>query len=95
MRRFSTKEYESALLSKGFLLERQRKDKIYYLYAEGKKQPIFTKISHGSSETMGPKLCSMCKKQLRLNSNQEFDDFVECPLTGDSYVLLLREKGHI
>lgn len=95
MKRYSTKEYESALCAKGFLLERQSKHRIYCFYAEGKKQPIFTKISHGPSESMGPELLNCCKKQLRLNSNQELADFIGCPLGYESYVQLLKKNKHI
>lgn len=95
MKRYSTREYESALCAKGFSLARQSKDKIYYFYAEGKKQPIHTKISHGPSAAMGPKLLNYCKKQLGLNSNQELADFIGCPLGYESYVQLLKKNKHI
>lgn len=95
MRVFSSREYKSALEEKGFRLERVTRHSIYYLWVEGIKTHIYTMVSHGSSEDIKGNLLSKYKRQLLLNSTQELVNFVECPLTYEGYVDLLKRKGEI
>lgn len=93
MKVFSSKEYESALQQKGFRLERERRHRIYCLWVKGKKTRIFTMVSHGSSEDIRGTLLGKFKRQLFLNSSKELVDFVECFLTHERYIDLLKNKG--
>ncbi len=84
------RDIEKALLSKGF----QRVDsdhKYYFLYVNGKKTSVRTKISHGTDE-YGDRLLGFMKDQLHLGK-RELEEFFECSLSGDKYKELLIGKG--
>lgn len=86
------KDVATGLVNKGFRL-RQNDHAFYHLYVDGKKTIISTKISHGEKE-IGDKLLGLMARQVRLPRSL-FDDLVECPLTFDQYVALLRKSGVI
>lgn len=80
------------LLRKGFR-QRNGGDKYYHLFVDGLKTPVFTFVSHGEKEIHDGLLGQMAK-QTRL-VKREFLELVDCPLTEEQYVQLLRERGHI
>jgi len=81
------RDVQKALKAKGFQ-ESTKRDHIYYfLFHNGKKTNIFTKVSHSSSE-IDDRNCSSMARQIRL-SNPQFRDFVDCALTYDIYVKTL------
>lgn len=82
----------AALRKKGFV-PRENDHTFYHLFVNGKKTIISTKISHGEKE-IRDKLLGMMARQLRL-SRRDFLNLVDCPLTFDEYVKLLRDSGHI
>jgi|CXWK01.1.fsa_nt_gi hypothetical protein len=87
-----TRDIEGSLGKKGF----KKKDThhtFFHLWVDDKKTTIHTKISHGSKEVSDPLLGQMAK-QVRLNRSQ-FCDLVDCSLTHDGYLEILREGGHI
>jgi hypothetical protein len=88
----SAREISSALERKGFE-RRESKDAYFHLWVDGKKTPIYTKMSQGEREIHDGLLGAMAR-QLRLRKAQ-FDDLVECPLSKEDYVGILREEGHI
>jgi hypothetical protein len=55
---------------------------------DGKKTPIYTKISHGERE-IRDKLLGVMARQLRLTRLQ-FLELIDCKLTEPEYVQLLR-----
>ncbi|MBY6273821.1 MAG: type II toxin-antitoxin system HicA family toxin [Caldibacillus debilis] len=84
-----TKDIEAALLKKGF--QRVVSHHIYYfLYVDGKKTSIRTKISHGIKE-YDKSLLSQMAKQLKL-PNEMFVNFIKCPLSYEDYLKYLRDK---
>ena len=85
-----TRELHNALLSKGF--EQVNTDhEMYYLSVEGQRTSVRTKISHGANEYGDPLLGQMAR-QMKLARN-EFEDFIDCPLTKTGYKDLLIERG--
>lgn len=84
-------DIEAALQKKGFLKE--NKDHHYYtFYSENKKTAIFTKISYGSEyKTYGQTLLSKMSKQLKL-SNKELLDLIDCDISGERYLEILKNK---
>lgn len=83
-----------ALLSKGFR-EKSTSHAYYYLYVDGRKTSVFTYLSHGSgykdySDSLVREVCH----QLGL-VKKEFLQLVECPLTYEQYVVILRQRGRI
>jgi hypothetical protein len=89
---FKAREVKSALTSKGFK-EENRDHHYYFFYYLGKKSPINTKISFGETD-IDPRLSSMMARQVKLTS-PNFKNFVDCKLTGENYLELLIEAGHI
>ncbi len=87
-----TKDLIRALTSKGFEMV-QTHHKMFWLYYGGKKTSIRTRISHSASEYSANRL-RMMAKQLYL-SRDEFDDYMDCPLSEGDYVDLLIAKGHL
>ncbi|MFA5863286.1 MAG: type II toxin-antitoxin system HicA family toxin [Phycisphaerae bacterium] len=86
------KKISKALLHKGFQ-ERNSKDIFYHLYVEGKKTTIFTKISHGEKEIHDGLMGAM-SRELKLKKSQ-FLDLINCPLSLDDYLTLLKASNYI
>lgn len=87
-----TRDIDGSLRKKGF--KREDKHHIFYqLWVDEKKTTIYTKVSHGSSEVHDSLLGQMAR-QLRLDRNQ-FCELVDCSLTHEDYLAILRTAGHI
>ncbi len=88
-----TRKIESALARKGFHLKSGRSKHLKYtLYYDGKKTGVFTFISHGLSE-YNDNLLNVMRKQLYLESPQELDDLIECPMSEEELKSLLVARG--
>ena len=86
---------ESNLPKKGFV-EDNKSHKYYYHEYKGKRTGIYTFTSHGSSyKTYGDSLIRSMKKQLKLDSSKQAVDLFQCPLSGEEYNIILRNKGFI
>ena len=92
---YSCRACRAALEKKGFVLERRTRDDLYYLYYAGKKTSVFTKVSQGRGEDLRDRILGKIRMQLRLETNNQLRDFVECPMTGDDYAAYLIEKDVI
>jgi len=83
-----------ALCSKGFI-EKNNDHYFYKLVYNGKVTSIFTKLSKGSNyKTIQKKLLSLISKQLKL-TNQELLDFIDCDISGENYLNLLRQRKYL
>ena len=81
------------LQQKGFTLDDKRDHKYFFLYnTEGKKTVVNTKISHGSGNEIDDGLLRLMMKQIRLSKN-EFDRYMDCTLSKEMYLDILREKN--
>lgn len=90
---FRARDVATALTSKGFVA--YDNDHTYYHFKyEGKDVGVFTKISHGEREIRAP-LARKMRQQMKLESNADFQRFVECPLTQTDYEAILRKQGKI
>lgn len=89
---FSGKAVEKALLKKGFVKE-DRDHKYFVFLYEGKKTKVKTKTSHNDQD-IGSSLISQMAKQLRLDK-REFCDLINCPLTKEKYIAILKNKKEI
>jgi len=89
---------KSALESKGFEMDTcgHNRDHDFFLhYVNNKKTGIRTFLSRGVKyKEYSDDLLSQVAKQLRLK-RKELDEFIECPLTQEGYVTLLKERGEI
>lgn len=84
---------ESNLPSKGFVKENTHHKYFYHEY-QGKRTGIYTYTSHGSKyNTYGVVLLKRMKKELRLDVIGQVIDLFKCPITGDKYNQILKEKG--
>ncbi len=90
-----TRKIISSLTKKGFSARKGKSKHIKYtLYVNGKKTSVFTWISHGLDE-YDDQLLNAMKKELHLESSQEFDDLIDCPMSEDILISLLVKKGAI
>jgi hypothetical protein len=91
MSAYSVRQVVQSLHRKGFVEERG--DHQYLrLVVDGKATPVMTFVSRGKGFDVGGGLLAMMARQLRL-TGAEFRWLVECPLTHDAYVRLLRDRG--
>ena len=84
------------LKEKGFVEVSKKKDHdFYYLYVEGKKRSIFTKLSRGSGfRDYSDGLVRDVYRQIGL-SKEDFLRYLDCSLTLDRYIQMLREQNRL
>ena len=87
-----TKDISSQLKKKGFVAK-QGDHTFFYLYYRNKKTSVYTKLSHSIKE-YSDNLLSQMAKQLSL-TNSELKNLIECPLTYDNLIEILKEKNKI
>ncbi len=87
------RKFESSLCKKGFV--KDGGDHIFFRHmVDGKYSSVYTKVSHTKKlKDISRDLLTLIRKQLRLDTNQEVSDLVECPLSEEGYNEILREKG--
>lgn len=86
---------ESNLPKKGFI-EEDATHKYYYHEYKGKRTGAYTYTSRGSNyKTYGDSLIKLMKKYLKLDSSKQVLDLCQCPLSGDEYNTILKNKGLI
>lgn len=86
---------EQSLRKKGFVMDNTKDHRYFHLEVNGKRPGISTKTSHGSKKTLGNSLQSEIKRQLRLDNNNQLRELVDCPLSHDDYIDILRKKGWV
>jgi predicted RNA binding protein YcfA (HicA-like mRNA interferase family) len=86
------RDVEKALKAHGFV-QRDRGDRIFVLWVNGKKQPIVTKTSQGAKEIWGGRINDMAG-QVGL-TKAEFLSFVYGEMDLPQYLAILRGKGLI
>ncbi|MCW7072112.1 MAG: hypothetical protein OCU12_07300 [Methanophagales archaeon] len=94
--KIKARKIDSALRRKGFVkngfVKNEKKHHIFYfLYVDGKKTQIRTKLSHSSKE-YNDNLLSAIRKQLKFDSIKELEGFINCPISEDEYVRMLIDK---
>jgi hypothetical protein len=86
-----TKDIHNALTRKGFRVVEAHHEMLW-LFVQGKKTSIRTRLSHGSPE-YDDGLLGQVAKQLKLRRG-DLDRLIECPLTEEEYVNGLIQNGH-
>ena len=90
-----TRDVEKSLLAKGFLNDRTTDHKYFFLYIDGKKTSVSTKLSHGREPIdKNTPLFKSFKLQLRL-TGKELENFFNCPLSFEEYCSILIQNGEI
>lgn len=88
-----TKSLQQVLQQKGFVLNPEKDHHQFYsLYVDGKKQAVYTYLSHGLKE-YSKNLMGQIKRQLSFTNSSEADDFFDCPMSAEQYVAMLRREG--
>ena len=87
----SRRRAERSLKQKGFVQD-NKEHRMFYLYVDGLKTPIFTYTSHGGRE-IDDALLTLMRRELRLQTNRQARDLLICQMTGEDYVRWLREQG--
>lgn len=90
----ATKDVERILVQKRFILEKGRDHNYYFIYKNGKKTRINTKVSHGSHKDIDNGLLSKMQKQMHL-SKKQFNDYFDCHMSGDEYIEYLESQNLI
>jgi len=85
------KEIEAGLSKKGFLKESGGRHTLYRLWVEGKKTGITTAVS--AKEEYTKDLLMFMRKGLRLDTNQELLNLIDCPMSEKEYLDKLRTKN--
>ncbi len=87
-----TAQIRSSLLEKGFRSVDTHHE-VFWLWVAGKKTSVHTYMSQGAREC-GDSLLGQMARQVGLKRT-EFDDLVDCPLTGEAYLAHLVEMGKV
>lgn len=67
----------------------------YWLYVDDVRTGIYTKLSRGEKyRTIGDGLVKEIARQIKLQKG-EFLEFVQCTLSGDAYVALLKSRNEV
>ena len=89
------KKIEKSLPRKGFVRHDGHHRYFHHQY-RGKRTGLYAFTSHGSQyKTYDDSLLRPMKVQLGLDTLQQVRDLVECPISGEGYLAILRSKGLI
>lgn len=83
----------AALLKKGFRADKTHHEMLWFC-AGDKKTSVKTRFGHGSKE-YDDFLCGQVRRQIKLQTPDEFNDFMECPMDYGKYLALLKSRGHV
>lgn len=90
---FPAPKIAAALLKKGFQAEMG--DHTYFsFYFNGIKTAVRTKMSHGAKSISGS-LIGCMKRQMKLETSEQFKNFINCPLKKEQYEKILEKQGII
>lgn len=83
------------LKKKGFedSLDHSNDHKYLEFFFEG-KMILYTKLSHGSKKDLDDYLIKQMSSQCKL-TKQQFADLVNCPLSKEAFIEILRDKGEL
>ncbi len=84
------REIKEGLTKKGFITV-QGDHTFLFLFVEGRKSSIRTKISHDQRE-YGDNLLSLVARGLHI-SKKQLDDLLDCPLSYQDYLSILKTKN--
>ncbi len=83
-----------SLQQKGFRKESSTHHIYFHHEFKGKETGPYTYVSHSKQKKdISENLLLSMRKQLRLNSISQIVALLECPMDGDTYNSIIREKG--
>lgn len=87
------KKIEASLRKKGFVQE-GGDHSYYYHEVNGKRTGAYTYLSCSSGyKVYGDTLLKLLKRELRLDSLNQVKLLLECPMDGEQYNAVLKQKG--
>ncbi|MDR2696883.1 MAG: hypothetical protein LBB40_00225 [Holophagales bacterium] len=92
MNALKTDKIKKSLTNKGFV-EYDTHHCYFWLHVNGERKAIFTFYSHSAKECGDPLLNHMAK-QLKL-SRRQFDELIDCALSKEAYVKILRDNDNL
>lgn len=96
MRSLARRQIEKAFGQKGLVPEEAKGHRKWILLHEGRYTGIFTKISRSPKyKEIDDTTLGRISRQLKFRMLHQFKDFVECPVTQEMYLELLREQHYI
>ena len=87
------KDVKRVLLKKGFSLA-SGDHEYFFIYRNGQKTAINTKISRGSQKDIPNGLLKTMMKQIRLEKD-DFERYLNCTMSGDEYIQYLLDHHYI
>jgi hypothetical protein len=67
-----------------------------YFYYQGRQTVFYTLVSHGGgAEDVGPELVRKMKRQLGLDSHRQVEQLVECTMSEEDYIRVLRAAAKL
>ncbi|NPV00700.1 MAG: hypothetical protein HPY53_04885 [Brevinematales bacterium] len=95
MSSYKPKEIETALKNKGFS-KKNNSHKYFSFYYEGKKiGDIYPFISHSKGKEYNDSLLDALKKEMKMDSKENLCKFIECSLTQEDYIRILKSQNVI
>lgn len=89
----AARDLKRVLLKKGFT-ECPGDHEYFFVYRNGLKTTVNTKISRGSHKDISDGLLKTMMKQIHLNRN-DFDRYFDCTMTKEEYINYLVENKFI
>ncbi len=87
---------EKVFRQKGLVPKEAADHRKWILLHEGKYTAIFTKVSRSPKhKVIDDSNLGRMSKQLKFRMLRDFKDFVECPVTQEMYLELLKEQDYI
>ena len=82
------------LPKKGFRKDKSKGHIYFYHEYRGKETGVSTYVSHSSSfKDISGDILKCMRKQLRLDTNREVVELVNCPMSKEDYNTRMRQKG--
>ena len=94
MASYKTAKIEKALCSKGFVKTNTHHRMLRFKLDGKVLSNIKTRLSHGAKE-YDDNLLGEMKKQLRFENKEQLMDFIECPLSQEIYIDILKRRKAI
>ncbi len=91
---FKDRQVRKSLEKKGFIQEPNKHHNYYYLYDQDNKRTSINTHTSRNGQEIDDFLIGQMSKQLKL-SKKEFIDLINCPLSYEKYIAILKEKKEI
>jgi hypothetical protein len=88
-----TRIIRAALVQKGFVQQEDSSHQAFVLFVDGEKKKVHTHYSHGAREC-DDYILGLMSRQLLLSRSQ-LNALIDCQMSGEEYVTMLKERGEL